>query len=378
MNRLSLVLVFAILLGVWTVSVGYIYLRFFLHRASFPPSNGLRQPLSLPPPDKYEYWKFQPSLSLSFHVPPRLSPTSYVTFEDDAGGWNNMRMAFECFVLVAKLTGRTLVLPPRARFYLLDSGPIKLFRKPNQTSSSSSYGDYFDLDALRTGGEMEIITTDEFIARMRIANPPRDATPNVGEWSSNGHHLDWFLYLRARPDTIIWPTGPNLVRSSSQYAFETLAYLDDLPGPEQILHFPVHLSQNLRYLDGAPGLMRKAHPDIVSYSKQFLCKHLRYTPAILQAVKLAVKQLGGAGKYSCLHVRRNDLQYGASFLGAEESLRNVRPRLLPGELLYLATDEVQQGFFDVFESEGFPTRKLRNLLYSTPSPLRMDGWGGRS
>lgn len=362
MNRLSLVLVFAILLAVWTASVGYIYLRFVLRPRSAP--NGLREPV-----DQYEYWKLQPSLALSFRPPPRLRPASYVTFEDDAGGWNNMRMAFECFVLVAKLTGRTLVLPPRARFYLLDAGPIKLFAKPNHTSSSSSsYGDYFDLDALRVGGELDIITTDEFIARMRISDPPRDATPGVGEWNSNGKHLDWFLYLRARPDTVIWPTGPNQLlspSSSSPYAFTTLNYLDDLPGPHQILHFPVHLSQNLRYLDGAPGLMRLAHASIASYSKQFLGKHLRYTPAILHAVKLAVEKLGGAGEYSCLHVRRNDLQYGSAFLAAEESLRNVRSRLLPGELLYLATDEVQQGFFDAFEREGFPTRRLRDVL---PSP----------
>ena len=42
-----------------------------------------------------------------------------MTFEPDEGGFNNMRMAMETVLVFAAATGRTLVMPPRQRFYLL-------------------------------------------------------------------------------------------------------------------------------------------------------------------------------------------------------------------------------------------------------------------
>lgn len=43
-----------------------------------------------------------------------------VVFEPDRGGWNNIRMAAETAMIFALATGRVLVLPPKAKWYLLD------------------------------------------------------------------------------------------------------------------------------------------------------------------------------------------------------------------------------------------------------------------
>jgi hypothetical protein len=44
----------------------------------------------------------------------------YVVFQPDLGGWNNIRMGAESVVMFALATGRTLVLPPNAPWYLLN------------------------------------------------------------------------------------------------------------------------------------------------------------------------------------------------------------------------------------------------------------------
>jgi hypothetical protein len=44
----------------------------------------------------------------------------YLVFQPDLGGWNNIRMAAETAIMFAMASGRTLVLPPKLSFYLLD------------------------------------------------------------------------------------------------------------------------------------------------------------------------------------------------------------------------------------------------------------------
>ena len=66
------------------------------------------------------YWEDIPSDSS--YVSPFYNGTTntkYLTFEPDGGGWNNIRMAMETVIVMAHAMGRTLVLPPEKRMYLI-------------------------------------------------------------------------------------------------------------------------------------------------------------------------------------------------------------------------------------------------------------------
>lgn len=329
----------------------------------------------------YEYWKRGSQLSdLEFrplamqHEDKDVNDLHerFVTFEDDAGGWNNIRMAFECFVLVARLTQRTLVLPPKVKFYLLDYGPIKVFK--NRQESYSTYYQYFDLKALGESG-LQIITTDEFLKRYRFENLPTSILssaipePNTrNPPTRNGVHTPWFMYLRNHSDTIIWPSGP---KTMGQFALTDPDKLRKLVYHKRIIHFPVHLSLNLRYLDGAPVLVQSAHPLIQQFAKVFLRNHLRYTTEIQTAARQAIDKLGGPLKYSCIHIRRNELQYKTSFLSAKASLDNIKGTFLSGETIYIATDETEKDFFQAFINEGFQIKQYKDVRRDEPN--KFDG-----
>ena len=72
------------------------------------------------------YWQDIPSDSAYappfFEINNREEKRKYLTFEPDGGGWNNIRMAMESTFAMAVAMGRTLVMPPQKKMYLLGAG----------------------------------------------------------------------------------------------------------------------------------------------------------------------------------------------------------------------------------------------------------------
>lgn len=129
--------------------------------------------------------------------------TSYITFEYDLGGWNNIRMGIEIILVFAHITGKTLVLPPSKQLYLLDKSSKRLNLLNNTSNrlnlteesskqwvsrviddkklvsdnishyhdfSSSNIENYYDLSSMKRSNRirngLSIITMNEFIPHL--------------------------------------------------------------------------------------------------------------------------------------------------------------------------------------------------------------------
>jgi hypothetical protein len=79
-----------------------------------------------------------------------------MTFEPDGGGWNNIRMAMETVVGLAVATGRTLVLPPEQRMYLLRRGDFQFI-----TTRVSADEIYDNVQDVLTENKTVYVATDE-------------------------------------------------------------------------------------------------------------------------------------------------------------------------------------------------------------------------
>jgi hypothetical protein len=107
---------------------------------------------------RMQYWR-KPTSALP-------STGKYLLFTPDAGGLNNIRIGWEMSGLVAFHTGRTLVLPPKARMYLLDFGPwnTALVGDTSNWTGTTGVEDLIDVTQLK--GVLPTLTMEEFEAEV--------------------------------------------------------------------------------------------------------------------------------------------------------------------------------------------------------------------
>lgn len=120
------------------------------------------------------YWKDIPE-DASYVSPFReYGPAKkYLTFEPDEGGFNNIRMAMETAVAMAHAMGRTLVMPPEQRMYLLG-------KKDKHSKNTLSFEDFYHFDSVAVEhAGVEVISTEEFLEREIMSGNIRH--PETGE-----------------------------------------------------------------------------------------------------------------------------------------------------------------------------------------------------
>ena len=123
------------------------------------PHRGVLECGAADPPDVPPYWRIIPTDDRAVSPWAHAGPDeAYVTFEPDAGGWNNVRMAMETVAAFALATGRTLVLPPAQPLYLL-----------HMKGKRHGFGDFFPLGDARP---LRVIEAEEFLRRQEVHGSP--------------------------------------------------------------------------------------------------------------------------------------------------------------------------------------------------------------
>eukprot|EP01083_Nonionella_stella_P083407 230633_1 len=334
-----------------------------------------------------QYWRQGISILQS---KPMISD-KYVTFLKDCGGWNNIRQGFEFHVMVAWITNRTLVLPPDTPWYLIDRGGLTRGRDGMHATDQVSWPDnaprlegvsnydiWFDLDDMSMA--IPVITAAQFIKREYdhlsmpqqfyggdIVNKDKNIGQQFTQWmTKKATELNVLLPWGQLGNVLYWPSIEEVQQQNSavinaqwvdsRTAREYTAFLKEQP----FIHFPScqkglpgasQYGNNYRYLGQIARSIAFNSVEMDKKYKQILRDHVHLKAQIMEYAAAVVSILGGF-KYASLHIRRNELQYKYVWCTAEESYRNIKPLIGEKEVLYIATDEVESGFFDVFAENG--------------------------
>jgi GDP-fucose protein O-fucosyltransferase len=155
------------------------------------------------------YWEDIPKDNQHTSPLKNLERKQYLTFEPDHGGFNNIRMAFETTLALAVAMGRTLVLPPEQRMYLLTKKTHEKHGKDQRATFSFQH--FFHMEAIHNEHVgVEIITMQEFLEREaltgnivdvesgQVAFPPENRT----DWNDKTPPL--FAWLRKTFRSVVW------------------------------------------------------------------------------------------------------------------------------------------------------------------------------
>jgi hypothetical protein len=119
------------------------------------------------------------------------------------GGWNNIRMAMETALVMSHSMGRTLVLPPEQKMYLLQKDSQK---------NHFGFNDFFHLDAISVEHKgFKVITMEEFLVREGMQGKMVEYGTNTTLYPPN-EQTSWdgvptrllFDYLRKIGNTPHW------------------------------------------------------------------------------------------------------------------------------------------------------------------------------
>jgi len=99
------------------------------------------------------------------------APEKFLFFDADPAGFNNKRISFENFILMAHVMGRTLVMPPKGFWWGFQNENGQ--ENPQMESPRWSFEDFYELDKIHQAG-LKIISMEEFIVRFGVTGMLKD------------------------------------------------------------------------------------------------------------------------------------------------------------------------------------------------------------
>ena len=386
------------------------------------------------------YWEDIPSDAewiSPFHSKHRNGGTQYLTFEPDQGGWNNIRystacalfidpficnprcllirpalvvlrrMAMETVLGMAFAMGRTLVLPPHQRMYLLtkkDDGQRHAFSFEHFFHMERIHEEHVGLDIISMKDFLELVMQGTFVdpATKQPVFPPGNRTDWDGADENDQRELKRWLRNSITSTVMLWnpedclaafpksadprdmdvlkeihkhimDTGgmpkhenyigkPNPVDASPEERLkensaerkELCLYDEDLQRARWV-HWPMEhkgdLANRLLVHFYAFLFFQDWQTDL--WMKRFIRDHVRYIDEIqcaaarvVQALRKRVQERGLDNDFDTLHVRRGDFQYTVTRIEAPQMYEMISQRIHDNTTVYIATDERDKAFFD--------------------------------
>jgi hypothetical protein len=233
--------------------------------------------------------------------PPKEPGDKYVLFTLDAGGTNNVRIGWEQTAVVAQLTGRTLVLPPPSKVYLLDYG----FEVSRVASSYTLVEDLINLDQLKS--YLPTVTFEEFTERTGLTwKDAMDKVESVNERS----RCDMNAYKEVTSD-LLYMEGKRRIREG----FMCTEW----------------------WVMGSP----KRKEQLTNETWSLLTHAFVWHKDAFDIASVVVNHLG-MFEYSALHARYGDFQYHEEQRKASKIFKTMKDVFNLGSPLYIATDQIDK------------------------------------
>lgn len=317
------------------------------------------------------------------------------------------RMAMETVIGMAFSMGRTLVLPPHQRMYLLtnkENGQRSQFSFEHFFHMERIHEEHVGLDIITMKEFLEIVMTGVFVdpTTKKAMFPPGNRTDWDGADGRELRKLKGWLRNNITSTVMLWDpedclaafprsndpadmetlkeTHGKIMKSGGMPKFEKyvgkpnpvnasveerlkensaqrkeLCYYDKGLQDATWVHWPmehkgdmanrllVHFYAFLFFQDWQTDL----------WMKRFIRDHVRYIDEIqcaaarvVGAIRKRVHDRGLDDDFDTMHVRRGDFQYTVTRFEAPEILKMVQKKIGAKSTVYISTDEKQKSFFD--------------------------------